>query len=121
MAKLLHDIQNLDIKEESGMLTNAEAASCLALKNRLLQKLGRRRFKWRQRSKFKSIREGDKYTKFFRSHASHRNSLNKISILYDGERRLESKDITNHVLGFYKDLYAKMVAIARCRITFSSL
>lgn len=39
MAKLLHDIQNPDIKEESGMLTNAEAASCLALKNRLLLKV----------------------------------------------------------------------------------
>lgn len=39
MAKLLHDIQNLDIKQESGMLTNAEAASCLDLKNKLLLKV----------------------------------------------------------------------------------
>ena len=47
---------------------------------------------------------------FFHSFASFSNRRNRISVLLDGDRRLENKEeICDHVVDYYKELFSEVV------------
>ena len=63
---------------------------------------------WRQRSRCKWLKEGDKNTNFLHKFASSRKRINRIASLMDGDRRLESKeDITKHIEDYFTSLYSR--------------
>ena len=108
MAALLQGIREIDSKEEIGPLSESDLNIHQKVKDKFQCKAREEGIKRRQRSRALWLKEGDMNTKFFHSFASHRNRMNRISILLAGNRRLESKEeISGHVLAFYKDLFTK--------------
>lgn len=108
MADLLSSIKEIDSKEGLAPLSDDEISLRHNLKEKFICKAKEEKIKWRQRSRLSRLKEGDKNAKFFHSFASYRNRVNKISILLDGDRRLETKEeIVDHVIAFYTDLFSK--------------
>jgi len=63
---------------------------------------------WRQLSRCKLIREGDRNTKYFHLTASlrrQRNGINKL--LINGVEVADENEIKRRIIGFFKDLYNK--------------
>ena len=63
---------------------------------------------WRQLSRCKIIREGDRNTKYFHLTASlrrQRNGINKL--LINGVEVADENEIKRRIIGFFKDLYNK--------------
>lgn len=107
ISELLQKIQELDIKEEAGILDAEDRDRRLNLKNLLLRKLSEQEVKWKQRSRCKWLKEGIKNTKFFHSLASATNRFNKISVIVDGNQRLEKREgIVEHITLFFQNLYS---------------
>lgn len=104
----LLEIQQVDIKEESGSISPEDYSRRLLLKLSFKKKVREEEIKWRQRSRLRWLLEGDRNSKFFHSYASFRHKSNKIVVLMDGDQRREDKDsISNHIIQFIKSLYQK--------------
>eukprot|EP00268_Persea_americana_P020047 TRINITY_DN2032_c0_g1_i12.p1 TRINITY_DN2032_c0_g1~~TRINITY_DN2032_c0_g1_i12.p1 ORF type:complete len:262 (+),score=40.11 TRINITY_DN2032_c0_g1_i12:330-1115(+) len=73
------------------------------------RKVREEEIKWKQRSRYRWLKEGDKNTKFFHSMATTRMRGNKINYLLDTNgNRVEDRDqITSHILSFFQSLYKK--------------
>ena len=62
------------------------------------------------------LKEGYRNTKSFHGFASFRNRIKRISILFDGDRRLEKEgEICEHVVAYYKELFTKRIGIDHLR------
>lgn len=108
MAELLCRIKAIDTKEESEALSDSDRNLRRELQEQYQCKAKEEEIKWRQRSRYLWLKEGDRNAKFFHNFASYRKRNNMISVLLDGDRRLESQnEICDHVLAFYKDLFTK--------------
>lgn len=89
-----------------GMISESDIILCQKFKEEHLCKV-KVEIKWRQRSRFTWLKEGDRITKNFHNFASFRNRKDNFFLL-DGTRRLESKkDISEHVVAFFKDFFSK--------------
>ena len=84
-------IQLFDSLEEDHCLSNAEIQVRQLSSERLAKELKQKAAYWKQRGKFRAIREGDSNTAFFQAQANSRMRRNKIrSIEVDGVM------VTNH-------------------------
>ena len=107
-TSILEEIKNLDIQEEARCLTEEELARRTSLKIDFEKKVKEEEISWRQRSRCKWLKEGDKNTKFFHRMASARRRNNRITSLVDGDVRLSDREnIVNHIKDFFATLYAK--------------
>ena len=105
---ILEEIKNLDIQEEAHCLTEEELARRTSLKIDFEKKVKEEEISWRQRSRCKWLKEGEKNTKFFHGMASARSRKNRITSLVDGEVRLSDREnIVNHIKDFFATPYAK--------------
>lgn len=93
---ILKEIQSLDTREESSLLSEEEIARRLFLKESFKKSLARKvrqeEIEWRQRSRCQWLNDGGKNSKFFHGLASNRLRRNRISYLMDGNMRLDYRE-----------------------------
>jgi hypothetical protein len=94
-------IELFDSVEESRSLSGPERALREKARGALADSVARVAAIWKQRRKFKAIREGDENTKFFHAMASHRHRRNFIRVLdVDGVPTVEHADKAAALFGF---------------------
>ena len=92
-AKLLEELESLDIKEESHRLSDEDIAKRLNLKGLFKRKVQEEEIKWKR---------------FYHSMATTRMRGNKFNYLTVNGNRLEDREgITRHIINFYLNLYSK--------------
>lgn len=95
-----------DAIEEHRPLVRHEFRMRCLIKERVFELANNLEEKWRQRSRCKWLKEGDKNTRFFHACASSRRWTNSVpSITYQGLRRTETKSITE---AFYQSMKGQL-------------
>ena len=107
-ATLLKEMQALDLKEENQILSDMDIAKRFNLKDLFERRVCEEEIKWKQRSRCRWLKEGDRNTKFFNSMATVRIRGNKINFLSVNGNRLEDREgITNHIIDYFQNIYSK--------------
>lgn len=102
----LEELQSLHQLEEVGVLPQEQLLRMKGIKISLKKKALREEIQWKQRSRLRWLKEGDKNTKFIHHMASARRRKNYIHPLQvDGERIDNRSDICEEVVLFYQKLY----------------
>uniref|UniRef100_A0A2N9G614 Uncharacterized protein n=1 Tax=Fagus sylvatica TaxID=28930 RepID=A0A2N9G614_FAGSY len=122
--KLLHSLHELESLGERRVLSEVEKNERLRLISDLETTLYLEEICWRQKSRVKWLKEGDKNTKYFHTVAnSHRrrNSIRQLSI--NGVLSTDQEAIKAEISGFYRQLYIEETT---CRplldgLSFSSI
>ena len=105
---MLEELQSIDKKEESQRLSEEDFAKRLELKDLFESKVREEEIKWKQRSRCRWPKEGDKNTKFFHSFASTRMRANRVDhLMVDGTRVEDREGITSHIISFFGNLFSK--------------
>ena len=119
-AKILEELQSIDRKAEcQRFLSEADLAKRLELKDLFERKVREEEIKWKQRSRCRWLKEGDKNTKFSHSLASTRMRDNRINhLMVNGNRVQDREGITNHIIGFFGNLFSKN---ERCKPSLDNL
>ena len=79
-----------------------------ALRSQLWLWMNRQERYWRQLSRCKIIREGDRNTKYFHLKATMRRQRNCIDkLMINGEEVTDVNEIKREIIGYFKDLYSK--------------
>lgn len=101
-AKILEELQILDLKEELASLSMEDEDRRFGLKEQFASKVREEEIKCKQQSRVRWLKELDKNSKFFHSMASARQRYNKINSPMDGDTRLEDREsITTHIIDFF--------------------
>lgn len=99
---ILQEIQVLDRKEEAGFLNEDDRMCRQNRKSLLLRNSREEEVRWKQRSRSRWLQEGYKKAQFFHKMAFARNRFNRISVIIDGNQRLEKReDIIEHIHVFF--------------------
>ncbi|KAG9443780.1 hypothetical protein H6P81_015120 [Aristolochia fimbriata] len=106
-AELLDKIQVFDrIEELNGSLSIPKGIERDLLTKAYEDKVTQERIYWKQRARFKWVKEGDGNTKFFHAIASAHKRRNRISSLtIDGVEISSKQQIIKEFTDFYSDLY----------------
>lgn len=105
---ILEEMQSIDLKEELCLLLMEEVDRRSALKVQFATKVREEEIKWKQRSRVRWLKVGDKNSKFFHGMLSARQRINKIDFLLERENKIEDREsITTHVIDFFRSLYTK--------------
>jgi len=101
-------IKVLEDKAQEGFLQESDNCRLEALSSQLWLWIARKERYWRQLSRSKLIKEGDRNTKFFHLKASMRKQRNKIDRLWcQGEEINNMKQIEEEIISHFKRLYTK--------------
>ena len=100
-------MQALDIKEESQMLSDTDIAKRFKLKRSFESKVREEEIKWKQRSRCRWLKEGDRNTKIFHIMATTRMMGNRINYLIVNGDRLEDREGISIHIDFFNSLYNK--------------
>lgn len=94
------------MKEEDGVLNDNDRVNRLNLQEQFCSLILKDEIKWKQWSRNKWLKEGDRNTRFFHSMASARRRVNRITSIASRGRVWESKnDIEKEIVQFLKLLY----------------
>ena len=105
-----HEIQVLDIKNEQGDLNEVELARYEALWSQLQLWYGRKESYWRQLSKDKWLKQGDRNTRYFHAVAVERRRRKMVQKLKVGQRWMKGPQaIKREAVKFFKMLYTQPV------------
>ena len=104
----MDELKALELAAEGGGLSEIErerkSLLCRDIERTLLQE----EISWKQKSKVKWLKEGDKCTKFFHVMANSNKRFNTIdSILIDGSLSSNPKAIREHAATFYESMFAE--------------
>jgi hypothetical protein len=105
------ELKALEIAAEGGGLSEVErerkSLLCRDIERALLQE----KISWRQKSKVKWLKEGDKCTKFFHMMANSNKRFNTIdSILIDGSLSSNLEAIREHATSFYESMFMESMS-----------
>ncbi|KAG9450247.1 hypothetical protein H6P81_010212 [Aristolochia fimbriata] len=104
---LLHlQVDALDALEEGRHLTDSELTDHSRAASDLRELVARERIVWKQRARYKWLKEGDANSHFFHAVASARRRSNRVnSLIVNGELTSDREAITNALVEFYVGLY----------------
>jgi hypothetical protein len=106
--QLLKEFEDLDIKQERGLLSLQDRTRMDTIINDLESLWKMEEIKVRQRSRDRKIKEGDRNTSYFQAVANQRNRKKRIPGLEGPEGWMEENDaMLKHAVSFYKDLFGK--------------
>ena len=101
-------LSTLEKEAQSRVLEDHEWIRMDALRSQLWLWMARKMRYWRQLSRSKIIKEGDRNTKFFHLKASMRRQRNMIDkIQYEGKESSDIGEIRKLIIAYFKDLYKK--------------
>ncbi|XP_068653889.1 uncharacterized protein [Aristolochia californica] len=107
-ASLTSQIAALDVVEEQRYLTSDEFSLRVSLNFKLSTILHQEKVRWKQRARFKWLKEGDANTKFFHAVASAKRRSNRItSLCINNEVTSCWISITNELVKFFTELYSE--------------
>jgi exonuclease III len=108
--ELMQELQGLENSENQGGLTAAERLHRSDLQKELEKTLNLDEISWRQKSRIKWLKEGDKNTKFFHRIANSNRRKNFIEHMKQGDEVWETQgEIRKGIVKFYKGLYSESV------------
>lgn len=107
--KMLEEISKLDKMYSDNMgLPDTLKASRLSLLADLDSLLHYEEIYWKQKAKYKWLKEGDRNTKFFHKIASGRKRKNLITkLMIDGNETIDFETIANATTNFYESLFSQ--------------
>jgi hypothetical protein len=102
------ELKALDRTEEVRHLTEAEKDRRRQVSRELEASLLQEEISWRQKSRIRWLKEGDKCTKFFHQMANANRRNNSIeSLVVNGTPTSDSTIISNHIVNFYDSLFTE--------------
>jgi hypothetical protein len=99
------EIEQLELKAKTTMLSPMELDLKHCLKTRLLQLLREEKIKWYQRSKANKLLQGDSNTKYFHLVANGKYRKTRIFQLEDDSQIIEGDALKSYITDFYKGLF----------------
>jgi hypothetical protein len=103
----VEELKVLDRLEEDRGLSEEEKERRRALATDLEVSLLQEEISWRQKSRVRWLKEGDKCTKFFHQVANANRRKNYIeSLVVNGSPTSDTTIISDHIVGYYESLFA---------------
>jgi len=113
LTSIQFELKKLDAFGSANDLNEMQLARRRALEAHQWLWLGRKERLWRQLSRCKNLKEGDRSTKYFHAKASIRRNTNSIScLLVNGRTITNLADIKRNIVRFYKTLYSSQGPIS---------
>ena len=108
ISKFMQALMKVEEEAQRRALREDEWGRMDALRSQLWLWMNRRERYWRQLSRCRIIREGDRNTKYFHLTASMRRQRNWIDRLrINGEEVFDEVIIKSSIIDYFKDLYSK--------------
>jgi len=108
ITKFQADLQRLEMKAQENDLDDCDLSRMEALKSQLWLWMARKERYWRQLSRCKIIKEGDRNTKFFHLKAKMRQQRNRIDKLwFQGAEINEESKVQEIIISHFKEMYSK--------------
>jgi hypothetical protein len=102
------ELTSLDCIEEGRHLTGEEKERRKQLAQELEASLLQEEISWRQKSRIRWLKEGDKCTKFFHQVANSNRRINSIdSLMVNGSETSDMAIISDHIVNYYDSLFTE--------------
>ncbi|GLT55575.1 hypothetical protein SLA2020_286860 [Shorea laevis] len=106
--EMIEGLSELDLVAEGRSLNEEEKSKRVEYSKELERSIFMEEVSWRQKSRALWLKEGDNNTKFFHRLANSNRRHNSIeSLVVDGDTIVDSDRIKDHIVEFYKTLYAE--------------